>query len=112
MLPPLTRQYHDRSTDGYFAFTFFCDSCGAPWHSEEYPFSLRDDPPRSETEKTARELIWKAEHDAAYERANNEAIFHFNKCPRCAKRICDNCFSPFEDVCTDCARDETKRHCG
>lgn len=49
---------------------FFCDCCDGRWASERYPFSMRDSPPESEGEQQARVILWKAEHDAAYERAN------------------------------------------
>lgn len=106
MLPPVTEKYEDRSTDAFFQFAFFCAECGAVWKSERYPFSLNDSPPKSMGEKKAHEIMWKAEHDAAYERANTGAIFHFNKCPSCGKAVCDRCFSEFEDVCIQCEKNK------
>lgn len=103
MLPPITKKYFDYSTPKYFSFAFLCDSCASPWESEKYPFSLRDAPPQNASEEAAREILWKAEHDAAYERANNEAAFHFNGCPNCGRRVCDDCFSVFDDICARCA---------
>lgn len=102
MLPSITKKYTDHSTDRFFRFAFYCDECGAVWTSERYPFSLCDSLPDDPGEKNAHELLWKAEHDAAYERANTDAIFHFNRCPKCGKRVCDKCFSEFESVCLSC----------
>ena len=107
MLPPVTKKFHDKSTDRFFQFSFYCDECGLGWISECYQFSMRDAPCESEGEKKARDIIWKSDHDAAYERANNEAILNFNKCPKCGQRVCDNCFSEFEPICLTCLDSET-----
>lgn len=72
--------------------------------SEQYPFSLRGSATRDEGENIAHKILWKAEHDAAYERANTEALFHFNKCPKCGRRVCDKCFSEFESNCLKCLK--------
>lgn len=104
MLSSLTKKYIDLSTPTYFLFRFVCDCCGDTWESDKYPFSQQDTVPKTEDERYVRELIWRSEHDAAYERANNEAIFHFNKCPRCGKRVCDDCYLITDDLCTDCAK--------
>lgn len=102
MLPPVTKKCEDHSTDRYFCFAFYCDACGAIWESELYPFSMRNTPSQSEGEKNARIMLWKAEHDAAYERANLEAMLNFNKCRCCGRRVCDDCFSEFEAICQNC----------
>ncbi len=108
MLPPITKRYDDCSTDRYFHFIFYCDSCNSKWENEQYPFSMRDAPQCNEENEEARALLWKAEHNAAYERANTEALFHFNRCPLCGKRVCDNCFSEVEDICLNCSGDKPK----
>lgn len=102
MLSSITRRYRDKSTIEYFQFEFYCDKCGDLWTSEQYPFSLANDKQKSNREQKVRDLIWVAEHNAAYERANTEAILHFNKCSVCGKRVCDKCFSEFGDTCADC----------
>ena len=104
MLPPITKRFADHSTDREFRFEFFCDKCGAVWKSDVYPFYLRDAPCGNEGESRAREILWKADHNAAYERANNEAAMNFNRCRKCGLRFCDDCFSEFELICTDCAK--------
>ncbi len=102
MLPPVTKRYTDHSTQTYFAFSFFCDGCGAVWKSEQYPYSLAAVPISSGAEADARRLLWKSEHDAAYERANVEALFHFGKCPSCGRRVCDRCFPEWSSKCKHC----------
>ncbi len=104
MLPPITRNYDDRSTEEYFFFVFYCDECGKPWESEKYPFYLTNSPALSEAEKRAHKILWEAEHYSAYERANTEALFHFSRCQKCGRRLCDDCFSEFESICLSCEK--------
>lgn len=102
MLKPITRRYHDMSVYKYFQFEFYCDRCGSNWTSEKYPFSLAEDKPKTLSEKETRYIIWKVEHDNAYERANVEAVLHFNKCLECGMRVCDMCYSELDNNCLDC----------
>lgn len=106
MLPPITKKYCDHSTPKYFKFSFLCDECGVPWESEAYSFSLSGSTPANEDEKSAWDIMWKVEHDAAYERANNEAAFHFSECPKCKRRVCDDCYFVSDDLCTECGKEE------
>jgi len=46
---------------------------------------------------------WQKEHEAAFERAKNEALRHFRRCPACSKYVCGHCFNEEEGLCTDCA---------
>lgn len=109
MLPAVTKKYDDRSTDRFFQFVFHCDECGEAWESEHYPFSMRDAPAKCKGEKNAHVILWKSEHDAAYERANTDALMHFNKCPKCGKRVCDDCFSELEVSCSNCKTQRKKQ---
>ena len=106
MLPAVTKTYEDHSTDRHFCFVFHCDECGVIWESEIYPFSMRDTPSENEGEKNARALLWKAEHDASYERANTDAMLNFNKCHICGRRVCNDCFSEFEATCLACEKEK------
>ncbi len=108
MLPPITKRYDDCSTDQWFRFIFYCDKCGAKWASEQYPFSMRGAPYDNEETERARALLWRVEHDAAYERANTEALFRFNRCPACGERVCDGCYSEKLDLCVNCADGQKK----
>jgi hypothetical protein len=62
----------------------------------------------TEGEKIARDILWRTEHDAAYERANLEARLQFNRCVRCGKNVCEDCYLIFDedgngaDVCKNC----------
>ena len=51
-------------------------------------------------------MIWAQEHRIAFEKANLEAHFHFNQCPDCNSRVCDDCFCMDEKeksgVCKNC----------
>ena len=46
---------------------------------------------------------WQKEHEGAFERAKNEAMRHFHRCPSCNKYVCDHCWNEDEGMCTDCA---------
>jgi len=46
---------------------------------------------------------WQKEHEQAFERAKNEAMRHFKRCPSCNKYVCSHCFNEDEGMCTDCA---------
>ena len=106
MLPPVTRKFKDLSTERYYQFAFYCDACGAVWTSERYPFCGQRETPMGAEEQKAMDLLWKTDHTAAYERANQEAMLHFNKCPLCGKRVCDDCFSELALSCRYCHESE------
>ena len=95
------------STEDKFHFKFHCDRCGAGKPSEQYAFNLKDFsvPPKGK----AYDLLWTKQHDEAYERANSEARYDFNICPRCGRWVCNKCFHSTsyanEDFCLDCKRD-------
>jgi hypothetical protein len=46
---------------------------------------------------------WQKEHEAAFERAQAEAMGHFHRCHNCAKYVCDACFNEAEGLCVACA---------
>lgn len=104
MLEPVTKKMTDDSTGKAFAFAFYCELCGKPWQS--VPVSRMH--PVEERKGRKAESERRREHDAAYERANLEAISHFNRCPVCRRWVCDECFRilPERDVCKDCAAGE------
>lgn len=104
MLAPLTKKMADHSTETEFAFSFFCDICGREWRSESFPFSGGESG-RTLAEKVGQ-LIWQCEHNAAYERANHEAMLEHNHCPICGKWVCQDCFylrsHAITDLCVEC----------
>ncbi|MCL1811224.1 MAG: zinc ribbon domain-containing protein [Methanomassiliicoccaceae archaeon] len=46
---------------------------------------------------------WHKEHEAAFEKAQNEAMQHFHRCPGCNKYVCDQCWNEDAMLCTSCA---------
>jgi len=46
---------------------------------------------------------WHKEHELAFERAQNEARQHFNRCPNCNKYVCQHCWNEDAGLCTGCA---------
>ncbi|MCL2214581.1 MAG: hypothetical protein FWC06_05150 [Treponema sp.] len=109
MSSPLTRKSIDRSDTRQFTFSFFCDNCGKEWKSQTTAFeaggftSIDDD--------KAWQLVWAHEHSTAFEQANLEAHLQFCLCPKCGRRICDDCFDaegPHEDICRECAGEKIK----
>ena len=106
MLKTITKKFRDRSTDRFFKFSFYCDRCGAEWTSNPYYFEHGFSERLSEAEKNAKEILYKVDHDAAFERANLEAMLKFNRCGTCGKVVCDECFvmAEKEDLCKDCSK--------
>lgn len=105
MLSPITKKIIDHSTEQTFEFSFQCDGCQTLWKSPKLNFSKKDEG----LDISVSALLWQVEHDAAYERANQEAIRHFNRCPACGCMVCNSCFvldagSGEEDLCRDCAQ--------
>lgn len=103
MLAPITRRMIDNSNKRRFQFSFHCDICQSSWESIPLEFSGGE----KEAVGNLQEAdLWEREHEAAYERANREAILHFNRCPVCKRWVCDDCFYIFKDgdVCRECSK--------
>lgn len=109
--PPVTKKYSDVSGLDSFRFIFRCDRCGAPAESETYRFSTEG--LTLPINSKARALLWTRQHGEAYERANSEARFEFNRCPACGRRVCDQCFyvsgEADTDICHDCKHEREIR---
>jgi hypothetical protein len=108
MIQKLTEIYIDHSTPSAFSFSFYCDRCGNEWRSGTVPFS-KGGFSEVESDETIK-LLWADEHRAAFQRANQEAMLHFNFCHECNRWVCDDCFylSEYEhtDICIDCLNEE------
>ncbi|MDR0875403.1 MAG: hypothetical protein LBN12_04255 [Clostridiales Family XIII bacterium] len=89
----------DCSEEDIFCFAFYCDRCGLEWRSAPVPFSRGGFSEVKDDEVLA--LLWADEHRAAFERANREAMFHFNHCCVCGQWVCDPCFHLSGDGPTD-----------
>ena len=100
----LTKKSIDHSSRNFFEFSFCCDRCGKAWRSETVPFAGEGRPEIDNDE--VRKILWERDHRFAFERANLEAQFHFNRCPLCNRWVCDDCFRPLVsdeyDLCADC----------
>lgn len=106
MLKTITKRIRDKSTDRFFKFSFYCDRCGKEWTSEEYPFVHGFSEKLTDDEKRAKEILFRVDHDAAFERANLDARLRFNHCETCGSIVCDECFAmeEEEELCLDCAK--------
>ena len=104
MLGAFTKAFKDESTADMFVFAFFCDASGAPWKSKAVSFSRSNDPLCRLL--GVRAPGWKKEHEAAYERANLEAMLHFNRCAVCGSWVCDASFDDEANRCTLCAESD------
>jgi len=105
---PVTQRHADYSSTEMFLFCFFCDLCGKEWKSARYDFN-----PGSiakPIDLTVYQMLWNEQHRAAYERANRDASFEFNRCPVCGRRVCKECFHLSEtgisDICIDCLKEQ------
>ncbi len=96
MLEAITRRMADKSVGEVYQFVFYCDICGKTWTSEPVRAS------RQTKGYGVKEP--EAEHTAAYERANLEAMRHFNRCNVCKRWVCDDCFriQGERDCCSEC----------
>ncbi len=106
MLKTVTKKVKDRSTDRFFKFSFYCVRCGKEWTSDPYYFENCFSDNLSESERRAKDIMWRTDHDAAFERANLEARLRFDQCNSCRRNVCDECFAMEEedDLCVDCAK--------
>jgi len=44
---------------------------------------------------------WHKEHEQAFQLAQNEAMGHFHKCPKCNMWVCETCWNEEEGLCVD-----------
>lgn len=93
MLNAVTKKFTDNSTIKKFKFVFYCDCCEKPVVPVMYDFisGFKDKVFLSADEREARAIIYASDHKKAYERANIEARFEFNKCDICGDMVCDDC---------------------
>ena len=100
----LTKNTANHSNSAGFCFSFFCDRCEKEWISAFVPF-VHGGFSAVEHEE-ARQMLWAQEHRAAFENANLEAHFHFNRCSVCGNVVCSDCFNlDSSDECKDCNRE-------
>jgi len=126
---PFTRNFADNSTEAGFEFTFYCDVCNDGYktsfiQSKTYRkvgllrglgraasvgSSILGKSGGSQAE-SGTDIIaerfqgmspeWHKEHEEAFKLAQNEAMGHFHKCPKCAKWVDDTCWNDEDGLCT------------
>lgn len=132
-LIPFTDNFEDNSTKTGFQFTFYCDKCQEGYKTPfeesdtakrgglidtlgdaasalgrvtgEYDVGYSVDRGTDAISDRYGEMsaAWQKEHQQAFEDAQNETKGRFNRCPKCTKWVCDNCWNEEVDLCIDCA---------
>lgn len=87
-----TKKFEDNSMESGYAFTFFCDLCGRPYHTRLL----------SREELVGRSRF--AVRRSALALAAREAKLHFNRCTRCRRWVCDQDFDIETDLCSNCTK--------
>jgi hypothetical protein len=135
---PFTKNYADNSTEAGFQFTFFCDNCSDGYKtnfvaSKTYKkagflrglgraASIASSMTgrgggygvESGTDVIAERYQgmspeWHKEHEEAFKLAQNEAMGHFHKCPKCMSWVDDTCWNDEDGLCvTDAPRAATE----
>ena len=103
-----TRNYEDKSTENGFQFIFKCDICGDGYESAFV--GSRTAKKKGLFNKVSQfgSVVsnnaylagalggqayqtpeWNKEREEAFQKASNDAMSHFHRCPRCHKYVCD-----------------------
>jgi hypothetical protein len=127
---PFTRNFADNSTEAGFQFTFFCDVCSDGYktnfvESKTYKkagllrglgraaslgSSVLGRSGGYEAESGADIIAerfqgmspaWHKEHEEVFKLAQNEAMGHFHKCPKCQKYVDDTCWNDESGLCIE-----------
>ncbi len=127
---PFTRNYADNSTEAGFQFTFFCDNCRDGYktsfiESKTYKkagllrglgraasiassvagsgLGYRVGEGADVISERFRGMSpeWHKEHEESFKLAQNEAMGHFHKCPKCMRWVCDVCWNDEEGLCVE-----------
>lgn len=128
-----TDNYKDKSKEAGFQFVFYCDICkegyktrfveskthkkgkllgaigniasaaGRVTGNRSVGYGAGSAGRTASRQFSGMSAKWHKEHEAAFEKAQNETKGHFNRCPRCTKWVCENCWNEQEGLCTDCA---------
>ncbi|OGF49991.1 MAG: hypothetical protein A2231_03515 [Candidatus Firestonebacteria bacterium RIFOXYA2_FULL_40_8] len=126
-----TDNFADNSTEAGFQFTFFCDKCKEGYKTDFTPsknfkkksffqnlgkiagaaaqiagkYNLGYGAERA-TDAISGSFqgmnpAWHKEHEAAFDKAQNEAKGHFHRCPKCKEWVCENDWNEQEGLCVD-----------
>ena len=93
MLKPVTKDFSDYSTLEKFEFEFYCDCCKKAVKTSviEFVSGFKRKRFLNGDMKKARDIIYAADHDSAFERANIEAMYELNRCEICGAMVCEDC---------------------
>jgi membrane protease subunit (stomatin/prohibitin family) len=123
---PFTRNYADHSSYEGFVFEFFCDLCGDGFkttfvQSKTYKkgallrglqsvvgsvggtagWAAGSGAGAMAGKFDGMSPAWHKEHEAAFEKAQNEAKGYFKRCPRCKRYVCESDWNEQEGLCVD-----------
>jgi len=127
---PFTKNFADNSTEAGFQFTFFCDICqdgfktnfieaktykkagflkglgraasivtSATGHGPGYEVESGTDVIAERFQGMSP--AWHKEHEEAFKLAQNEAMGHFHKCPKCRQWVDDTCWNDEDGLCVE-----------
>ena len=126
-----TRNFADNSTDAGFQFTFFCDICNDGYKTKfmqaksykkrglfrgigkvaSMAGSITGKYGTGHGVEQGTDIIseryegmspeWHKEHEQVFQEVQNEAMGHFNKCPRCKKWAGEECWNEEEGLCVE-----------
>lgn len=93
MLKSVTKDFSDFSTLEKFEFEFYCDCCGKAIKPPvlEFVSGFKKKKLINDDIRKARDIIYAADHERAFERANVEMLHELNRCEICGKMICEDC---------------------
>ena len=103
----LTGKLVDCSNNDEFQFSVECDICKNVWNSTQVKFTYRNVLTSTDGRQKIFNLLHQEEHQAAFNRAAQEAVQYFSLCPMCRRWACDDCFQVCEyiDLCVECANE-------
>ena len=114
---PFTRNYSDLSDENGYQFEFRCDICGNGYKSEFIRSGLGSASSllsgasnllgglwgASSAARTAKDFMDKGARDDALEKAANEIMPLFTRCPACNNWCDETCFNQQRNLCVTCA---------
>ena len=115
---PFTSNYSDLSDETGYQFEFRCDICGSGYRSEYIRSKMGTAGTvlrgasnliggifgsASNAADTVRDVADRGERDDALQRASNEIMALFKRCPRCNNWVDETCWNDQRGLCTNCA---------
>ena len=114
---PFTRNYTDLSDENGYQFEFRCDICGNGYKSEFVRSSLGTASSllsgasnflgglwgASNAARNVKDFADRGARDEALEKASNEIMGLFTRCPACSKWVDETCYNKQRNLCVNCA---------